>query len=50
MALKKIKGSPEFLEEILAIAKARREEEPAVAETESLEDTVIEEDESSHLA
>lgn len=54
MALKKIKSSPEFLDEILAAAKARMEAEQDISEPQlspepqPAEETVIEEDESSH--
>lgn len=50
MALKKIKSSPEFLDEILAIAKVRMEAEQEIADPQLTEETVIEEDESSHLS
>lgn len=50
MALKKIKSSPEFLDEILAAAKARMETEQDIAEPQPAEEPVIEEDESSHLS
>lgn len=50
MALKKIKSSPEFLDEILAAAKARMETEQDITEPQPAEKPVIEEDESSHLS
>lgn len=50
MALKKIKSSPEFLDEILATAKARMETEQDITEPQPAEEPVIEEDESSHLS
>lgn len=50
MALKKIKSNPEFLDEILAAAKARMETEQDITEPQPAEEPVIEEDESSHLS
>lgn len=44
MAMKKIKGSTEFLDEVLAIAKARRETEQDITEPQLAEEEIIEED------